>query len=168
MTTEVSRSPRAGRGSVIGYNVLASPRIDIGTEAPRVDSGRIPENRNDRRRRHESVAPQGSELAYRHTVASYDEGLSLIEPAHDFAAVVAELALGDGFSHSLMVAQRATDVGCLHSRNRILFSTHRLAEPFSTPGGLRVPRVATHALTFCSSRSRGTAPERRTSSWKAR
>jgi hypothetical protein len=90
--------------------VLADPRIDIGTEAARVDGGRIPENGNDCRRRHEPVAPQGSEFAYRHTVASEDEGLSPVEPAHDLAAVVAELALGDGFSHGSTVARRATDV----------------------------------------------------------
>ena len=56
------------------------------------------------------MAPQGSDLTYGHTVASDDEGLSLVEPAHDFAAVVAELALGDGFSHGSMVARCATDV----------------------------------------------------------
>jgi len=110
MTTEVSRSPRAGRRSGIGYDVLASPRIDVGTEAARVDDGRIPEDGNDGRRRHEPVAPQGSELAYRHSVASDDEGLSLVEPAHDLAAVVAELALGNGFSHVSTVAHRATVV----------------------------------------------------------
>src|SRR5258706_3049299 len=110
MTTEVSRSPRTGRRSGIGYNVLASPRIDVGTEAAGVDGGRIPEDGNDRRRRHESMAPQGSQLAYRHTVASDDEGLPLVEPAHDLAAVIAELTLGDGFRHASMVARRATDV----------------------------------------------------------
>src|SRR5437016_1276019 len=110
MTTEVSRSPRAARRSGIGANVLASPRIDIGTEAARVDGGRILEDGNDRLRRHESVAPQGSELSYRHTVASDDERFSLVEPAHDLAAVVAELALGDGFSHASTVAHRATVV----------------------------------------------------------
>src|SRR5947199_2735172 len=110
MTTEVSRSPRAGRLSGIGYDVLASPRIDVGTEAARVDGGRIPEDGNDGRRRHEPVAPQGSELAYRHSVASDDEGLPLVEPAHDLAAVVAELALGNGFSHVSTVAHRATVV----------------------------------------------------------
>lgn len=91
-------------------NVLASPRIDIGTEAVRVDRGRIPEEGNDCRRGHKSVAPQGGELAHRHTMASDDERLSLIEPAHDLAAFVAELALGDGFSHVSAVAHRATVV----------------------------------------------------------
>jgi hypothetical protein len=84
--------------------------MDIGTEAARIDSGRIPENGNDCRRRHEPVAPQGSELAYWHTMASDDEGLPLFEPAHDLAAIVAELALGDGWSHGSTVARRPTDV----------------------------------------------------------
>ena len=108
MTTEVSRIPRAGRRSGIGYDILAGPRIDVGTEAARVDGGRIPEDGNHGRRRHEPVAPQGSELAYRHSVASDDKGLSLVEPAHDLAAVIAELALGNGFSHAGIVARRAT------------------------------------------------------------
>jgi hypothetical protein len=83
----------------MGQNILAGPPINIGTEAARVDGGRVPEDGNDCRRGHESVTAQGGELAHRHTVASGDEGLSLIEPAHDLTAVVAELALGDGFSH---------------------------------------------------------------------
>jgi hypothetical protein len=91
---------------------LAAARIDIG-------AGRIPEDGNHCRRRHEAVAPQGSELAYRHTVSSADKGLSLVEPAHDLAAVVAELALSDGFGHSWIVARRATAVDGAGAERRL-------------------------------------------------
>ena len=65
------------------------------------------------------MTPQGSELSYRHTVSSDDEGLSLVEPAHDLAVVVAELSLGDGGRHSSTVARRATGVDSSNEVERL-------------------------------------------------
>jgi hypothetical protein len=40
------------------------------------------------------------ELADRHTVASHDKGLTLIEFSHDLAALVPQLSLGDFPTHA--------------------------------------------------------------------
>src|SRR6185295_496712 len=90
--------------------ILAGPCIEVGAEAAGVDGRCGPEDCHRCRRGHESMAPQWSELAHRHAVAGDDESLALIEPAHDFTAGVAELALRDGFSHASTVVRSATVV----------------------------------------------------------
>jgi hypothetical protein len=108
----------------------------------------------------ESVAPQGSELAYRHTVASDDEGLSLVEPAHDLAALVAELALGDGFSHFPRVAHRATAVDgsqratvdsppCLHYPQPTTMEPQTTAGHRFSEGRARFNHAASIFLILC-------------------
>jgi len=42
----------------------------------------------------EAAPADGAELAHGDAVAGHDEALTLVEPAHDFPALVAELTLG--------------------------------------------------------------------------
>lgn len=59
----------------------------------------------------ESMAPEGGKFANGVSVSGDDKGLAVVELAHDFATVVAQLALGDFGSHSLTVA-RVLQWGC--------------------------------------------------------
>jgi hypothetical protein len=45
------------------------------------------------------VGAMRRQVSYRDTIAGYDEGLTLLHPAHDRSAVVAELALTDYRAH---------------------------------------------------------------------
>lgn len=53
----------------------------------------------------EATVPQRDQLTNGHAVASDNEGLALVETAHDLSAVVAEFSLGDDLGHEVTVAR---------------------------------------------------------------
>ncbi len=109
ITTEVSSSPRAGRGrSATRCGVLAGRSVEVIPETSEVDSRRCAEQRDGGLGWDEPVSPQRSELTDRDAVAGHDERLAFVEPTHDLAAVVAEFPLGDLSAHAPTVARRAT------------------------------------------------------------
>jgi hypothetical protein len=110
MTTDVSSTPRAGRGlSATGRRALVGDGVQIGPELAVIDGRGGAEQRHRSLGSYEPVAPQRGQLADRHAVAGHDERLPSVKPAHDLAAVIAEFSLGDLFSHVVSVARRATE-----------------------------------------------------------
>ena len=55
----------------------------------------MPEQGNGGFGTNEPVTAQWSELTHGNPVARHDEGVTLVEAAHDLAALVPQLALGD-------------------------------------------------------------------------
>ncbi len=54
------------------------------------------------------MTPERAQLTYGSSISSDNEGLSLVQGAHDSTAVIAEFALRDSFAHSASVAPSAT------------------------------------------------------------
>src|SRR5205085_4851393 len=112
MTTDVSSTPRRGRGaSGTRRGALIRNRVQIGPERSVINGRRGAEQRHGCLGGDETVAPQRGQLADRHTVARHDERHARIEAAHDLPAVVAELPLRDLLGHAASVARGATEVG---------------------------------------------------------
>src|SRR5579875_1872843 len=106
ITTDVSSSPRVARsGSGTRCDALVERAIDVRTEALAVDRGRAGECLQDDGGGDEPPSAQRVELAYGHAVARDDERFAAVEPAHNLAAVVAQLALGYLSRHEASVAR---------------------------------------------------------------
>src|SRR5215207_10039836 len=105
MSTDVSSNPRSGRASATWKHVLAGGGVQICSEALVADAGRTLEHRNRGLGGHEAVPTQRGEFTDRLTVTGDDEGLTLIECAHDLPALIAQLPLGDLSTHG---SQRST------------------------------------------------------------
>src|SRR5256885_15413492 len=121
MTTDVSSTPRRGRGaSVTRRDALIGNPVQIGPEGPVINGRRRAEQRHGGLSGDETVAPQRGQFADRHTVTRHDERLARIEPTHDLPAVIAQLPLCDLLGHADTVAHRATEAGseCGNARCR--------------------------------------------------
>lgn len=89
--------------------------VEIVAKAGGVDSRGVGERRGDDLSCDETPAAEWDQLADGHAVAGDDEGLALIESAHDLTAVVAKFSLGDRFSQPTSVARmrRRSGLGSL-------------------------------------------------------
>ena len=82
--------------------------VDVRPESVPCD-GRRASKRGERGLRCDELArAKRDELADGHAISCYDERLSAIECAHDLAAAVAELTLGDLSGHDANCSTRAT------------------------------------------------------------
>src|SRR5919106_2551293 len=100
MSTEVSSSPRSGRGgSATRLYVLARGSVEILAEAPVVDPGSGIEHRHGGLGGHEAVPSQRRQLANGYAVAGDDECLTFVELAHDLATLVSQFSLRDLARH---------------------------------------------------------------------
>lgn len=95
----------ARRRSATGRDLLAGRVIKVGTELVDIDAWCALESRYCGVGADEPMATQWGQLADRNTISGHDERLALVELAHDLAAVVAQLALGDFGSHIGTVAR---------------------------------------------------------------
>src|SRR5687768_18263381 len=87
MTTDVSSTPRGGRGgSGTRRHTLIGYRVEIRSERAVIDRRGGAEQGHGRLGGDKTVASQGSQLADRHTVARHDERLAGIDAPHDLAA----------------------------------------------------------------------------------
>jgi len=115
MTTDVSTIPRGGRGSATRSRSLIEQRVDVVAEPLGVDEWGAGELSDRALRRYELPLPKRRQLSHWNAVARNDERLAAIELAHDLAALVSELALGDLSCHTNTVAhvlrRRAQDSG---------------------------------------------------------
>lgn len=109
INTDVSSRPRARRlGLTTRCDFLACCFVQIRSELAIVNPGRGPEKCDGRLCGDESMAAQRRQLTDGHTIARDDEGLALVESAHDVAALVPKLPLADLATHRPSVARRAT------------------------------------------------------------
>ena len=92
----------------MGLDALIEVTVKVIAETGGVDSRGMGERRGDGLPCDETPAAERDQLANGHSVAGDDEGLALVESAHDFAAVVAKFSLGDRFSHTTQCSTRAT------------------------------------------------------------
>src|SRR5215207_5030323 len=93
MTTDVSRIPRERRVSDTPVRCLVDGGVEVVSPLVRVDAGGVTEHADDIVGGDEAVAAQRRELGDGLPIACDDERLALVDPAHDLAAVVAQLAL---------------------------------------------------------------------------
>lgn len=101
MTTEVEMRPCGGRGaSATTGDVLAGDPVEICSELVELHPRSTPERGDCRLGADKSMPAQRGQLADRDSVPGHDERLALVKLAHDFAAVVAQLPLGDLFGHA--------------------------------------------------------------------
>jgi hypothetical protein len=96
--------PRVGRGSGTGGRVLRYEVVQVRSELDDVDRRRAGKGGEDGCSINEASSSQRRQLADADTVPGDDEALSRVKSAHDFAALVAQLALGDLSCHQLTVA----------------------------------------------------------------
>jgi hypothetical protein len=99
MTTEVSMSPRAWRGSATWRGVLIDDGIYVFSKPSGCHAGCAGEGVADGIGRHEYPSSKGGQLADRHAIACDDERLAPVQGAHDLSALIAKLALGDTPAH---------------------------------------------------------------------
>src|SRR5205814_675457 len=89
MITDVSATPRGGRGrSATRGGILISHGVEVGPAALIVDAWCGPEYGDRGLGGDEAMAPERGELADGNAIAGDDEGLPLVELAHDLSAVV--------------------------------------------------------------------------------
>ncbi len=107
--------PRAWRCSGTRSRVLVKRRVDVGPEPLELHRRRTGKASDRGFRSNELPLPERHQLAYGHSVAGDDEGLSAIEGSHDLAALVAELPLSDLAWHSRIVALVLREAGGLYA-----------------------------------------------------
>src|ERR1700691_4334712 len=119
ITTEVSTTPRRRRARSGTTPLIPGPRsrilvyeaVDVGSKLLVVDMTHTGERRDGHLGRHELAAADRAQLAHGRAVASYDERLAPVELAHDLAALVAQLPLGDLTCHRGNCSTGATKAG---------------------------------------------------------
>ena len=100
MTTEVSMTPRWARwASGTGAGVLGGDAVEVSAKPRQVDARSALEHSYGGVGIHEPVAPKRSQLPDGYAMSGDDEGLTPVQPPHDFATVVPELTLRDVSSH---------------------------------------------------------------------
>lgn len=122
-------TPRASRVSGTWHGVLIDDRVHVLAEAVGIDPRRPAESGNRGIGVHELPAAKRQQLADRRPVAGDDEGLPPIEGAHDLAAAVAQLALGDAMLHERSVAPVLHHLRpCLNGDTRVTIARSELRE----------------------------------------
>lgn len=107
MMTEVSRTPCSCRSDT-RRRILVENRIEIAPQPGSINRCGPPEDRESLFGGDQLAAAEGNKASYRNPVAGDKEGLPPVEPAHDLAAMVAQLPLGDRMRHSGECSARAT------------------------------------------------------------
>ena len=79
MTTDVSSTPRAARGSGRGFDALIGHYVEVASESFGVDGPSCLEELCDEFRCHEAKTTQWGEFAAGNSIACDDEGLALVE-----------------------------------------------------------------------------------------
>ena len=93
--------PCDARGaSATRRDLLAGGPIEVGSQPVEVHARRAPERRHSRPRSDESMPTQWGKLADRNPVPGDNEGFALVKLAHNLAAVIAQLTLGDLAGHT--------------------------------------------------------------------
>ena len=94
-------TPCAGRGVLATRrDLLAGGPIEICSEPVEFDWRSAPERGDGRLGADESMPTQWGKLADRDSIPGHDERLALVKLAHNLAAVIAELTLGDLSGHT--------------------------------------------------------------------
>jgi|SRR5437588_7986184 len=141
MTTEVSIRPRTGRASGAREDILVDQAVEVLSESSRIEAWGAGQGLGQSTRRNESRPARRGELANRNAVSGHDERLSAVQGAHDFAALIAELPLGDLPGHRTIVAHvRHLDLGRIPDRTAIKWrsTTTRRAGAAGEMGGGRL------------------------------
>ena len=93
--------PCDARGaSATRRDLLAGGPIEVGSQPVEVHARRAPERRHSRLGAYESMPTQWGKLADRNPVPGDNEGFALVKLAHNLAAVIAQLTLGDLSGHT--------------------------------------------------------------------
>ena len=94
-------SPCGARGALATRrDLLAGGPIEICSEPLEFDSRSAPERGDGRLGADESMPAQRGKLADRDSIPGHHELLTLVELAHNLAAVIAQLPLSDLFGHT--------------------------------------------------------------------
>lgn len=94
-------SPCDGRGaSATRRDLLAGGPIEICSEPVEPHPRSAPERSDGRLGAYESMPAQRGKLADRDSIPGHDERLTLVKLAHNVAAAIAQLPLGDLFGHT--------------------------------------------------------------------
>ncbi len=127
---------------------MSCDAVQIGPETLIVDSGRVPEKGDRRFGCDKAMTSQGREFTDGYAVSSDDEGLALIQPAHDLSALVAQLSLGDLSVHRASVARCATG-----SHPVLNLRRHRGEESVTVNIGLAsgIPSAETECIIWAAS-----------------
>ena len=100
ITTEVSmRRCDARAASVRRCDLLAGGLIEVRSQPVQLDTRSASERRHSRLGTDESMATQWRQLFDRNPIPGHNEGFALVKLAHNLAAVIAELTLGDLSGH---------------------------------------------------------------------
>ena len=91
--------------SATGRDVLAGGPIKVPSQPVELHARSAPERRHSRLGTDEAMPTQRKELADRDSIPGHHEGFALVKLAHNLAAVISELALGDLSGHSRSVAR---------------------------------------------------------------
>ena len=99
-------SPCVGRGVLATRRDLLTGRpIEIRSEPVELNPRSAPERGDGRLGADESMPTQRGKLADRDSIPGHDERFALVKLAHNLAAVIAQLALGDLPGHPQSVAR---------------------------------------------------------------
>lgn len=80
-------------------DVLVDGLVEIGDQAVSIERGGASEHVDDLVARGEATPADRDQLAHWHAASRDDEGLAMVELAHDFTTLVAQLSLGDRPGH---------------------------------------------------------------------
>jgi hypothetical protein len=83
------------RSGILGCNA-----VEVPAKQDKVHAGSTPEHGDGGVGGHKTVPTKGGQLADGCAIAGDDEGLAMIEPAHDLPALVPELPLSDDSGHT--------------------------------------------------------------------
>jgi hypothetical protein len=92
--------------------LLAGGPVEVCSQPVEFYAWSASERRHGRLGTYESMATQWGKLANSDPIPGHDEGFALVKPAHNVAAVIAQLTLGDLSGHPGTVAR------VLHQRPR--------------------------------------------------
>ena len=99
-------SPRDARGVLATRrDLLVGGPIEICSEPVELHPRSAPERGDGRLGADETMPTQRGKLADRDSIPGHDERLASVKLAHNVAAVIAQLSLGDLFGHTPSVAR---------------------------------------------------------------
>src|SRR5271156_1128760 len=140
-------SPCDGRGALATRrDLLAGGLIEIRSEPVEPHPRSAPERGNGRLGAYESMPAQRGKLADRDSIPGHDERLAVVKLAHNVAAVVTQLPLGDLFGHTRSVAPVL--------RCSVRGANHRSPRLAPTYGDNSRLHICLHARQRSGSRSR--------------
>ncbi len=117
MTTDVSSRPTTARSGT-RLDLLIDADIKVLPEPLPADRWSTTEDVDDCTGVDEATTPQRAKFAHRFCPTGHDVGMSLVQPAHDAPAVIAQLPLTDLLAHLPIVAPGATRIDSSHPPRR--------------------------------------------------